>query len=340
MEMQKSIKLGNVNLHRGDVLDVYSKWPSPVVIVADGPYGISSFPGDLRHPRGLADWYEPHIKAWSEKASPETTLWFFNTEIGWAYVHPILEKYGWSYRGCSVWDKGIGHIAGNSNTKSLRKLPVVTEVFVHYVKEPRFQSGDSELSMQDWLRFEWKRTGLPMSETNTASGVKNAASRKYFTPDHLWYFPPAEAFEKIAKYANNHGKNEGRPYFSIDGKIPSMKEWDKMRSKFYCPLGVTNVWREPTVNGEERLKNGNRSVHINQKPLKLMNMLISTCSDEGDPVWEPFGGLCTAALAAHELNRPAYAAEISDVFYDAAVERLTQYLNNPKLNLQPNSLSQ
>ena len=38
-----------------------------------------------------------------------------------------------------------------------------------------------------------------MSETNVASGVKNAASRKYFTPDHLWYFPPAEAFEKIGE---------------------------------------------------------------------------------------------------------------------------------------------
>ena len=54
-----------------------------------------------------------------------------------------------------------------------------------------------------------------------------------------------------------------------------------------------------------------------------MNTLITSSSDKGDIVWEPFGGLCSASLAAHELERHAFAAEISDVFYDAAIERLT-----------------
>ena len=63
--------------------------------------------------------------------------------------------------------------------------------------------------MQRWLRYEWGRTGLPFSKTNDACGVKNAATRKYFTKDHLWYYPPPKAFEKIAEYANKHG-SEGR----------------------------------------------------------------------------------------------------------------------------------
>lgn len=33
-------------------------------------------------PRISPEWYEPHIRAWSEHASPETTLWFWNTEEG------------------------------------------------------------------------------------------------------------------------------------------------------------------------------------------------------------------------------------------------------------------
>lgn len=329
----KSKKIGNIVLHQGDAMEAYAKWASPTVIIADGPYGISSFPGDLRSPKGLANWYEPHIKVWSEKSLPETTLWFFNTEIGWAHIHPLLEKYGWIYRGFNTWDKGIAHIAGNSNTKSLRKLPVVTEVFVQYVKEPKFKVDQNELTMQQWLRHEWKRTGLPMSETNKASGVKNAASRKYFTPDHLWYFPPAEAFENIAKYANKHGAKEGRPYFSINEKIPRKKEWEKMRAKFYCPPGITNVWRESPVNGNERLKNGNKAVHINQKPLKLMNLLISSSSDKNDVIWEPFGGLFTACIAATELGRRAYGAEINETFFKTALERINHHQKNLKLGL-------
>lgn len=72
-----------------DALGLYRDWPAPVVIVSDGAYGVSGFPGDTPGPDGLADWYRPHIKQWSRAATGETTLWFWNTEVGWATVHPL-----------------------------------------------------------------------------------------------------------------------------------------------------------------------------------------------------------------------------------------------------------
>ena len=39
--------------------------------------------------------------------------------------------------------------------------------------------------MQEWLRAEWRRTGLPWRAANEACGVSNAATRKYLTGDHL-----------------------------------------------------------------------------------------------------------------------------------------------------------
>lgn len=314
---------GGVAIHHADVATLYETWESPVAIVSDGPYGVGGFPGDPPTPDGLPEWYEPHIRAWSARATPLTTLWFWNTEIGWATVHLILVKHGWTYRNCHIWDKGIGHIAGNANSKSLRKFPVVTEVCAQYVKESRFVVGGRELSMQDWLRLEWERSGLPLYKTNEACGVKNAATRKYFTKDHLWYYPPVEAFEGIATYANQHGDPEGRPYFSIDGKRPlTSAEWERMRSKFYCEIGVSNVWREPAVRGQERLKNGTKCAHTNQKPLRLIELIIRASSDPDDLIWEPFGGLCSAAIAAHKLGRRCLSAEINREFYEIAIERL------------------
>ena len=76
------------------------------------------------------------------------------------------------------------------------------------------------MSMQTWLRHEWQRSGLALRLANAACEVLNAATRKYLTADHLWYYPPPDAFVKLADYANTHGKPEGRPYFSIDGKRP------------------------------------------------------------------------------------------------------------------------
>ncbi|MFH1922586.1 MAG: DNA methyltransferase [Planctomycetota bacterium] len=319
-----------VSIHFTDAKDLYAKWPTPTCIISDGPYGVSGFPGDNHRAESLAEWYEPHIRAWSNRSTPQTTLWFWNTEVGWATVHPVLVANGWEYRCCNLWDKGLGHVAGNANTQTLRKFPVVTEVCVHYVKRAAFPVGNQLLTMQEWLRHEWKRSGLPLRMANEACEVLNAATRKYLTADHLWYYPPADAFVKLAKYANQHGDSRGRPYFSIDGKrsIPG-PQWAKMRAKFKCEVGITNVWREPQVAGAERIqgtRNGMkykfRSLHGSQKPLKFIELTIRASTDEGDVVWEPFGGLCPGAIVSHHFGRQYRGAEIIPEFYRAAVERL------------------
>lgn len=329
MNIHKMLCNGSINLFCGDALDLYEKWKSPTVIISDGPYGVSGFPGDLVTPDGLGEWYEPHIKRWSELATPLTTLWFWNTEIGWANVHPILEKYGWSYVSCCVWDKGMSHVAGNINTKTIRHLPIVTEICVQYVKKPLFSVDGKDLSMKEWLRYEWGRTGLPFSKTNEACGVKDAATRKYFTKCHLWYMPPAEAFERIAAYANEHGKDENKPFFSINGKTPISKaDWALMRSKFYCPIGVTNVWQVPQLRNGERLKINQKAIHLNQKPLELIKRTIEISSDKDDIVWDPFAGLFTTAVASYELDRICYCAEKNSDIYESGLERVKQRLDN------------
>lgn len=313
----------SASVYLGDALNVYESWEPPTVIVSDGPYGLASYPGDPPTPDGLPDFYRPHVRAWSRLALPATTLWFWNSELGWAITHPLLDSEGWEYRCCHVWDKGIGHIAGNANGKTLRKFPVTTEVCVQYVKRVSFPVGDRELSIKEWLRHEWCRSGLPLSQTNEACGVKNAATRKYFTQCHMWYFPPPEAFEAFVAYANRHGDPSGRPYFSLNGHRPlTGEEWKAMRAKFNFVTGVTNVWRVPAVRGSERLKREYKCLHMNQKPLSILNLIIEASSDPGDVVWEPFGGLCSASVAACDLGRTAYAAEINPTYHKLASERL------------------
>ncbi|WP_288790836.1 DNA methyltransferase [uncultured Elizabethkingia sp.] len=317
----------NINIYNLDSLDVYNQWLTPTVIISDGPYGIGGFPGDPQTADSLSDWYRPHIKEWSNRSTPNTTLWFWNTELGWANVHAELISNDWEFVNCHIWDKGKEHIAGNVNTKTIRHFPVVTEVCAQYVKKAIFNIDSKRMTMQEWLRYEWQRSGLPFSKTNEACEVVNAASRKYFTNCHLWYFPPSEAFEKFALYANKFGKEEGKPYFSIDGKkVISKKEWEGMRAKFKCEFGINNVWREPPLNGKERLKNGSKSIHLNQKPLKFMERIIKASSDIGDVIWEPFGGLFSGMIATHNLGRIGYGAEISEPVFEIGIKRIENEL--------------
>lgn len=311
---------GAVTLTLGDSLDLYAGWEPPAVIVSDGAYGILGFEGDTSDHLDLPAWYEPHVRAWSARATPRTTLWFWNTEIGWAAVHPVIERHGWRYVNANVWNKGKAHIAGNVNTATIRRFPVVTELCVQY----QFAARLDGLPLQRWLRREWLRTGLPLRRANEACGVKDAAVRKYLDPGHLWYCPPPETFAKMAAFANQHGRPEGRPYFSADGARPMGEmEWAAMRPRFRCPVGYTNVWDRGPLHGPERVAAPRgRAVHLNQKPLDLIRPLLEMTSDPGDVVWEPFGGLCSVAVACQQLGRLCYAAEIDPGIHRLAAARL------------------
>lgn len=323
-------------LHRGDVMDAYAEWPAPNTIISDGAYGVRGFHGDTTDAEGLIEWYRPHIKAWTEASRPGTALWFWGTELGWATVHQELTAQGWDYIQTVIWDKGLSHIAGNVNGKTIRQFPIVTEVCALYQRRFGVPTEDGALGAQDWLRHEWQRSGLPMYLSNEACGVANAATRKYLTRDWLWYWPPGAAVAKMAAYCNEHGLESGRPYFSLDGeRSVSADEWDSMRYRWTHAHGLTNVWSRPPLHDGERLKGSMRrsaprvykptrasTTHLNQKPLEFMERLVHATTHPEDVVWEPFGGLATGSVAAVALGRQAYAAEQDPHFAEIAQGRL------------------
>lgn len=171
-------------------------------------------------------------------------------------MHPLLEANGWEYVQLVTWDKGLSHIAGNVNGNTIRQFPVVTEVSALYRRRLTLPTEDGGvLGVQQWLRAEWRRSGLPLCRANEACGVKNAATRKYLTADWLWYWPPGEMVERIAEYTKNNGKPTSRPYFSIDGHTEITAErWDSLRAVWNHVNGLTNVWSRPPLHDGERLK--------------------------------------------------------------------------------------
>ncbi|MFR6194391.1 MAG: hypothetical protein ACLUJX_00075 [Bifidobacterium longum] len=62
-----------------------------------------------------------------------------------------------------TWDKGLSHIAGNVNGNTIRQFPVVTEVSALYRRKLTLPAEDGNvLGVQQWLRAEWRRSGLPL----------------------------------------------------------------------------------------------------------------------------------------------------------------------------------
>jgi len=293
----------------------YATWPAPDIIVSDGAYGLRLFAGDPASVEGLPQWYTPHLQAWTERATPKTVLYFWGTELSWATVHPALLEHGWVYRNLLVWDKGLAHVAGRVNGKTQRTWPVSTEVCAFYARQECVDVQLPGSPLARWLRDEWQRAGFTLAQAHPVVGP---AARKYFATDIQFYFPPPEQFLKLVSYANQNGDPAGRPYFEQDGR-PADEQWYvRRRYDFTLEYGLTNVWAHPPLKPPERIARFQC-----QKPLRLMERIIRPHLN-GHPltVWEPFGGLASASIAAARLGCQAFVAEPDKDTFAAQQARL------------------
>ena len=93
-------------------------------------------------------------------------------------------------------------------------------------------------------------------------------------------------------------------------------------------VGAMNV-DECQINGgsptnvlEFGFRNGEGRIHEAQKPLRLIEFLITLTTREGQTVLDPFMGSGTTAVAASRLKRHFIGFEIAPTFHQAALERL------------------
>jgi site-specific DNA-methyltransferase (adenine-specific) len=126
-------------------------------------------------------------------------------------------------------------------------------------------------------------------------------SCKYFTHSHeiiLW----ARKSEN-SKHTFNYEK---------------MKIWnnpkDKLKNK---DKQMRSVWSIPLLSQEEK-KFGK---HPTQKPMELLNRIISSSSNEGDLVLDPFAGSCTTGIVCSILNRSFIGIDSNKKYLDIAIKR-------------------
>lgn len=80
---------------------------------------------------------------------------------------------------------------------------------------------------------------------------------------------------------------------------------------------LTDVWEYDRVVGKSQL-------HQNQKPVPLLKQCIMKHSDEGDVVFDGFGGSGSTAVAARECGRGFIVIEKDDEYFAVAEKRLAE----------------
>lgn len=71
-----------------------------------------------------------------------------------------------------------------------------------------------------------------------------------------------------------------------------------------------------------KAEKSDRGLHPTQKPVKLMEFLISLTTSEGQTVLDPFCGCGTTVVAAINLKRNYIGFEINDEYYSNIIKRI------------------
>ncbi len=86
----------------------------------------------------------------------------------------------------------------------------------------------------------------------------------------------------------------------------------------------TDLRHPSSVQSFNNRLGGDRGMHPTQKPVKLMNYLIRTYTNEGDIILDPFAGSGSTLVAAQSLNRNYIGIEINPDYVKIAEDRLKQ----------------
>ena len=96
---------------------------------------------------------------------------------------------------------------------------------------------------------------------------------------------------------------------------------------------VYGKFKNATYNGHcentvLRFPSGRNKLHPTQKPLKLIEKLITQSSNPGDTVLDPFMGSGTTAVACIKTNREYIGFELSEEYCKIAEKRISETTSN------------
>jgi DNA modification methylase len=142
--------------------------------------------------------------------------------------------------------------------------------------------------------------------------------------DYTFNLDPVRVPSKYPGKRNYKGENKGQPSGNPLGKNPSdiwtfiAQDWDK------------EIWDIPNVKANHPEK----TEHPCQYPVELVQRCVLALTNEGDTIFDPFGGIGSTLLAAEVSNRKGIMAELMPEYCDLAVSRIDD-IRDGTLKIRP-----
>lgn len=274
------------------------------LVIADPPYWkVVSEKWDYqwRTEKDYIEWSLKWIREVSRILRYGGTFYCFGYFRTLALLVPYLEEMGLELRQQIIIDKGMRAVSGRA-TKNYKMYPNVTESILFIIK-------DNKKFIKPFLKEKQEKLGLTSKQINESLGVKSNGGGMWsiYTGKNVCeQFPTEELWNKLSNVLKFD-----LPYTSIS-------------QTFNPQMGYTDVWTDIDFYKEKRY-------HPTQKPLKLINRLMLTSSNEGDVVVDPFAGCGSTQLSAIRLKRNYIGIELNEEYYSISLKRINELTSQRNL---------
>jgi site-specific DNA-methyltransferase (adenine-specific) len=219
------------------------------------------------------------------------------------YVKVILDEvFGYkNFRNEIIWRRKIGSNA----TSAPRRLPCNTDTILFYTKSDKYEFTPTYLPhnpeyVNKFYRFN-DNDGRGLYQLADLSAPSHSPTLVY---NYKGWEPPAKGWRfNLARMKELD--SQGRLYFPSDKNgRPRLKRYlNEMKGTL-----VENIWDDI---GMLQDKSPEKTGWPTQKPLALLERIISMSSKENELVFDCFAGCGTAMHAAHKLKRKWIGIDIS-----------------------------
>ena len=230
------------------------------------------------------------------------------------YLKTLLDAvFGPSnFQGEIIWRRTAAHV-------TTRRWPRLHDTILNYAKdldEAYFDPPRTEAD-PEWVAREYRHEderGKYMTDNLTGAGITNGPSGQPWRgidpagigAGRHWRYHP-DTLEKLDA--------EGRIYWPTRGRYPKLKQY-LHESK---GAAVGDLWTDINVIGRTSVE---RLGYPTQKPVALLERIITASSQQGDTVLDPFCGCGTTIHAAQRLDRNWIGIDVTHLAISLIENRL------------------
>jgi DNA modification methylase len=216
-----------------------------------------------------------------------------------------------NFRNEIIWKRNSAHSDNKQGAKHFGRL---TDTIFFYSKgddptwNPIYRPYDQEYIDRDYRRVDPDGRRWRLDNIQGPGGAeKGNPFYEVMGVERHWRYSREKMQQLI---------DEGRIIQTRPGTVPQYKRYlDEMPG-----VSIQNLWDDiPVINNRSKELLG----YPTQKPLALLERIITVSSNEGDVILDPFCGCGTAIHAAHKLKRQWIGIDITHLAISLIEERLT-----------------